>query len=458
MLAERKHMGSYAQCWLDDLFVGSSKNDIDTNLISLFRPADKRILSSPIHNLPPHLEHYRESIEKDSDLRIVFYETSVDVVRDRLDVLGYDLSTAKQAFQEWINEERKRSIEMMEELQQRDSSHRDLMDAHYRSEVEILSELSPESWIQGLKTIRSSGLKTNYYGRYEGPYENTSIGYMLSHEWYGFPGWDFIVPLRLAIEACKSGKSLIYDVTDLIWSEYFDYQEDFVEYGLSVSASEYSSNAKTIVLTEGKNDAWVLKESMNILFPYLEDYFSFLDFEGTGFGGGVGNLANVVKVFAGAGIVNNVVALFDNDTAAAAACKSLDRINMPANIAVRRLPKLELLKSYPTVGPSGKVELDVNGIAASIELYFGEDVLKINGDKLTPIQWTGYDRALDRYQGEVLDKDQLQNRFRHKLRNQSGSPGQEWDGLRAVFQVIFQAFVEKNRRAICKRPTEYCER
>ena len=177
-------MGSNAQCWLDDLFVGSSKNDIDTELISLFRPQDKIVRSSPIRDLPSYLEHYRESLDDDPELKVVYYEAPIDVVRDRLDILGYDLATTKEAFRAWISEERNRAMEMADEWQEKDSEPRDIMANHYRKECDILSALSPEIWIEGLKEIRASGLKTNYYGRYEGPHEDTAIGYMLSNDWY----------------------------------------------------------------------------------------------------------------------------------------------------------------------------------------------------------------------------------------------------------------------------------
>ena len=451
-------MGSNAQCWLDDLFVGSSKNDIDTELISLFRPQDKIVRSSPIRDLPSYLEHYRESLDDDPELKVVYYEAPIDVVRDRLDILGYDLATTKEAFRAWISEERNRAMEMADEWQEKDSEPRDIMANHYRKECDILSALSPEIWIEGLKEIRASGLKTNYYGRYEGPHEDTAIGYMLSNDWYGYPGYDLFVPLRLAIEACENGRKLIYDMTDLVWSEYFDYDEDFVEYGIGISASEYSSKSKTIVLTEGKTDAWILDESLSLLFPHLKDYFSFLDFESTGFGGGVGNLSNVVKAFAGTGIVNNVIALFDNDTAAATACKWLQNIPMPPNIAILHLPELELLRNYPTIGPSGSVNLDVNGIAASIELYLGEDVLRIDGKSLVPIQWTGYDKSAKKYQGEVLEKALLHARFRDKLARALNGKESDWQGLRAVFHLLFTSFSDKNRRTICKRASEYYAR
>lgn len=448
-------MGSYAQCWLDDLFVGSSKDDIDTDLISLFRPQDKIVLSAPIGNLPSHLAHYRESIDEDPELKIVYYETPVNVVRDRLNLLGYDLATTKEAFGVWITEERNRALDMAEKYKEKDTTSPVAMEDHYRKEYEILSSLSPELWIENLKEIHAAGLKTNYYGRYEGPHEDTAIGYMLSNDWYGYPGYDMFVPLRLSIEAFDSGRKLVYDLTDLVWSGYFDYEEDFVEYGLGISTSEYSSKAKTIVLTEGKTDAWILSESLSLLYPHLKDYFSFLDFESTGYGGGVGNLSNVVKAFAGAGIVNNVIALFDNDTAAASACKSLEKLSMPANIAVLHLPALELLKHYPTIGPSGSVFLDVNGVAASIELYLGEDVLRIDGKDLVPIQWTGYMKEAGRYQGEVLEKALLQNRFKDKLARARNGEAFDWQGLQTVFQLLFTAFLERNRRMICKMASEY---
>jgi hypothetical protein len=67
------------------------------------------------------------------------------------------------------------------------------------------------------------------------------------------------------------------------------------------------------------------------------------------------------------------------------------------------LPPLDSLTAYPTIGPSGRADMDINGLAASVELYLGEDVLT-DGEGLCQVQWTGYDTALRQYQGQVLDK------------------------------------------------------
>lgn len=448
-------MGSYAHCWLDDLLVGSNKNELDKDLISLFRESDKVIMQAPVAELPHALESYRESLEDDDELLLVFYKVPVHQARDRLAILGYDLKTAEAAFREWVDLERVHLEEMLAERERKSSDVSESLARSYRDDIDVLSKLTPDTWRSALSDIRESDLRPNYWGRYEGPHANSTQGYLLSNEWYGFPGYDLFVPLRLAMELFKDSDSLVYDVTDLIWSEYYEPDENLVEFGIQVPAEEYNFTTKTVVLTEGKTDAWILKRSLALLYPHLQDYYSFLDFDGTKFGGGVGNLVNAVKAFAGSGIANDVVALFDNDTAARAALKSLDISSLPTNISIRLLPELETLRSYPTIGPSGSVKMDVNGIASSIELYLGDDVLQLDDEESASIQWTGYDKGLKAYQGEVLDKSALHSRFETKLLNQNETPGREWDNLRAVFAVIFDAFREKKRKLICSRPSDY---
>jgi len=96
-------------------------------------------------------------------------------------------------------------------------------------------------------------------------------------------------------------------------------------------------------------------------------------------------LANIVRAFAGAGILNRMIALFDNDTAAEAAIASLAHIDLPANLIIRQLPAIDVARSYPTLGPSGMTRMDVNGLAGSIELYLGTDVLRDEGGNLKPV-------------------------------------------------------------------------
>lgn len=475
-----RSVGSYAECWLGDLLVASTKNDVDPGLMRLFRQSDKKILPLESVDAPAQLKRRFEYRNEDIDLdevgeepELIYYIAPVAVVKDRLNVLGYTVETARHAFAEGLGGQRTQTNEWRKAQEAEEPSEvRDLMLDSYRSEQKVLSELSADVWLTTMKEILSGGVdvpgddpaspvrSTEVTGRewYEGPLEGTLPGYMLSREWFAFPGPDSTAALRLALEVYPEADHLIYDVTDLVWSEYAARDDDFVEYTTDVSIEEIQSMAKMILLTEGSSDATILQSSLQLLYPHLADYYSFMEFDAVRAGGGAGNLANLVKAFAGAGVMNKTIALFDNDTAAAVAVKALAAIDLPPHIAVRMLPDLESLTAYPTIGPSGGVDMDVNGLAASIELYLGGDVLT-DGGKLRPVQWTGYEGGMKRYQGEVLDKGKIQNRFREKLERARASgastSGPEWDGLKAIFGCVFAAFHDLDRLRIVESTRDY---
>ena len=142
------------------------------------------------------------------------------------------------------------------------------------------------------------------------------------------------------------------------------------------------------MLTEGRSDSRILARSLKLLIPEFAHYFTFMDFEGARVAGGAEASIGIVKAFAGAGISNRIVAIFDNDTAAAAALKQLRYVDLPANMVAVRMPEIEFLRDYPTIGPTGA---DENGrqrrIAGSIQLYLGRDLLADDSGECLPIQW-----------------------------------------------------------------------
>jgi hypothetical protein len=88
--------------------------------------------------------------------------------------------------------------------------------------------------------------------------------------------------------------------------------------------------------------------------------------------------------------------------------------------------------------------MDINGLAGSLELYFGLDVLRDGDGNLSPVQWRGYVDGVKRYQGEILDKARLQARFREKLRSCREEPrlieSTDWEGMRAILDRLRSAF------------------
>ena len=160
-------------------------------------------------------------------------------------------------------------------------------------------------------------------------------------------------------------------------------------------------------------------------------------------------------VFAAASVEHRILALFDNDAAAKDVLRILKTNTLPENIKFCQYPDLAIAENYPTIGPSGRDRMNVNGLAGSIELYLGRDVLENGNGEFIPVQWTGYQRGVDAYQGEVLDKKKIQDRFSEKLKVCERSPGKigtfDWDGIRAILDMMRAAFHSLGRSVDSKR-------
>jgi hypothetical protein len=236
---------------------------------------------------------------------------------------------------------------------------------------------------------------------------------------------------------------ILQDITDLVHGGYYGTDEAVCEISIQELTEGYPVNEKIIILTEGSVDKLVLEKSLELLYPHLSGYYSFMDFGISNAPGSAGSLVNTIKAFVGSGITNRVVAIFDNDTAAYVAIRGLRKTSVPPNIKVINYPNTELAKSYPTLGPSGVSNLDINGLACSVELYFGVDVLTLGG-QLIPIHWKGYDVSVDQYQGEIIRKQELQDAFFDKLskcvadRTLIGTT--DWSGIELILSEIFRAF------------------
>jgi hypothetical protein len=440
-------MGSYAECWLESLYIGSTKNDFDYGLMQLFRASDKRVHRSAAKDLPRPIHQWANYLEDPKEkIAVVYYTAPAYLIKDRLELKGYTLSTAKRAFMKRMRaEQREYSNEVIEGMEE-----------YYENRANLLKGLDVDQWLATLRHIKEVGLGIPHaspeYKRIV-----TLEEFMLQTDWYGFPGMDLNVPLRLALETCTAKDNFIYDLTDLVSQEYFDQDEDFVALASEFTAGEYGSRSKIIILTEGRSDGWILAESMKLLYPHLSDYYTFMDFEAARIEGGASQLAKIVKSFAGAGIVNKVIAIFDNDTAGEEAIRSLRQIKLPGNLCVLKLPDFKLLRKYPTIGPSGPRNMNVNGLAASIELYLGDDVLR-EGGNLTPVHWSAYNPVIGKYQGGVLEKDKIHKRFKEKVARQKNctnlTQDQNWSGLCAIMCSIFSAFHHFDKKLILAEQLE----
>ena len=151
-------------------------------------------------------------------------------------------------------------------------------------------------------------------------------------------------------------------------------------------------------------------------------------------------LVSQIKSLIGAGVANRVIALFDYDTAGTKELNKLKHVQLPLNYKIFHYPELPLACDYPTTGPTGINNDNINGLACSIELYLGSDALK-NGDTYIPIQWKGYDSKLKKYHGEITKKCDIQKYYFQKLKvcekDNQNLDNYDWSGIKLILNTIF---------------------
>ena len=324
---------------------------------------------------------------------------------------------------------------------------------HYDDLMDTMRSLTIEDWHIAMQRIREENLGRLTWDEAQSKFSQQPVlRYMLNytHGKYGFPGYDPRPFIRLAIDKAPAQDEVSYDLTEFVLGEvYGESADDVIAEAEMLMQTDFLEAHRVIVLTEGRSDIEFLERSLRILYPHLADYFHFFDF--TRNEGGAGRLVSLVRAFAAADVRHRILAMFDNDTGAREALVNFDTSSLPDNIAVAHFPNLSLAKSYPTLGPTGETEMDINGLAGSLEMYLGKDVLEDEDGILTPVQWTGYSPKMNTYQGEVLGKGAIQEKFRQKLNACEARPENieyyDWEGIRAIVDVMRTAFGEIGTRA-----------
>lgn len=425
-----------------------SVGDIDPIIMTIFRESDRRVFERRIAERNRLVWGIDElDLSDENEMEIVYeYANTVANIRQRLDVMGFSLRRVREEFYKVLAED---SVSHESQINRFVASSKKTDDAywqHLRIRGQLLNESSFEDWIAAFREIVSK--KLIWTGKHHDSQlsRNPLVQYILEESRdfiFNYPCRDFRCFLRFLTEVCADNDLVVQDITDNIATGHYNTNDAVCDMALKELIGDYPINERILILTEGSTDKFVLERSLKILYPHLYEYFSFMDFGLANASGGASSLVAVIKAFIGSGINNRTMALFDNDTAARAARKGLAKTPVPNNIRIIEYPNLEFAKNYPTIGPNGISELDINGLACSIELYFGIDVLTQNGE-LTPVQWKGYDESLRQYQGEVNNKRILQDLFFEKCSKCIADPSliakMDWESMRLLLQTLFMAF------------------
>jgi hypothetical protein len=414
-------MGSYCTLSVSNYEILSMKSQADPIIMTVFRDSDRRSYSSWDNDYPEDLDDVEETYE---------YAATARMCIERLEVMGFTLQKAKADFES--------GVEGWSEYG-RDYPLFGIPDDYCFSE-----------WMSAFSKIGERKLSRSNYRDAVDRETQPTIHYMMSHDncdgdfWFGFPYSDLRFVLRAILESLHSDCEVVLGYTDLVHGGYCSPDDELCGLAINELGNQYVINDRIVLLTEGSTDSLILEASLKLLYPHLREYYSFMDFGAAKAPGGSGVLTNTVRAFIGSGIRNRMIALFDNDTAGRSAMKQLVALSLPDNMKIMRLPDIPIARNYPTIGPQGLVVMDVNGLACSIEMYLGTEVLTLPSGQLAPVQWRGLDTALKEYQGEVMDKESLQSRFRKVVAEQHRNPllveQHDWKDMRAILEMIFAAF------------------
>lgn len=431
-------MSHYADLLVDGYSIWVMRNVADPFVMELFDKAERKA--------------YIKDVEDGGEIlkeKVFEYQSTVANFMRRLEIMGHTIEAAKAAFEEGIkaiHQEMELSIVEEEIFSKFDFNlwkqcmhiivENKLYDWNIDKELpklNIPASLHPYIlFIFGKYVFEESGLIPEYY--YVGSFQ---LGFSIFWSQSNYSPHATVHDLfRAILEIFDPSTSVTFDYTSLIyWGTYSDDEDITIE------------PTKIIVLTEGSTDREFLEKTLSILHPDLSKFYYFLDFHSSNLQGGASSLVQIIKGFIGASIQNQMIAVFDNDTAARDALRSLNTVKLPENIRVITLPHFSLAESYPTIGPQGDIQVDINGLACSIEIYLGRTVLEDDEGNLSPIQWMGYNRSLNQYNGEIIAKREVQSKYRELIRNvengQINMDNVDWSGMEKIFSSLFSAFQKK---------------
>ena len=170
-----------------------------------------------------------------------------------------------------------------------------------------------------------------------------------------------------------------------------------------------SDEQKILIVTEGSSDSFIIKKTIDTLYPEICDFFNFIDMQENYPFTGTGNLYNFCCGLMKIGVLNQIIVLFDNDVAGNEKYEKLVKMPHMKNLLIAKLPYLTSFENIDTIGPQGVSVSNINGVAVAIECF-----LDLNSCERTPlVRWTNFVDKAEKYQGALIAKDEYVRSFKN---------------------------------------------
>lgn len=411
-------MGSYTELTINSYPIHSSKSYIP-NISCIFCESDKKVFDRKVSERNKIIWG---NIEEDDVETAYEYQTTVEIAIERLEILGYSLSKTKKDFIE------SKSKEVQEQNDFLEFPDEHSMNEFYTDKIRLLQSSSFEDFKKAFIELRVK--KVPYYTTDKDYSISDLAKYLVDDGWVlNFPCSDFGFYYRAYLESCDKNALVIQDITEVVNAGYYNPEEEVI-------TPIMKTQEKITILTEGPSDITILSKSIKLLYPHLFDYYNFKDFKVSNAQGSAHQLFLEVKALIAINHKENIIALFDNDGEGLKWFNELKKINIPKNFVVLVYPNIALLETYPTIENESK---NLNGIAGSIEMYLGKDILK-EKEGFIPVEINSQNTL----HGVVKYKDNLQKKYYKKIKKcnskTSSIDDYNWDEMKLLLREIFEAF------------------
>lgn len=383
-------MGTMITLGIGCMEIDWGKNSTYTDHSVLFTPSDVKPIPYYYVNSDSN-ELYTEMKEG--------YSRKLSKIKRRLDLLGYSLARIKDMYIEHVKEHEEYGYEI-------------------KVSFELFYDIIKSLYIPNFNTAKSSVeyVENGYdFGEYVKKCILTDIqikekiisAYGSNNEYerlesdlaYFMESINPYITLRILSENPNNND---YDV---YWSFADVVENEWVKRETIVK--ELEEDKKILIVTEGSSDSYILQRTINCLYPDIADFFHFVDMKDNYPFTGVGNLYNFCMGLCRIKIKNNVIVIFDNDTAGVEKYKKSLLLEKRNTFLITKLPDYSEFSNINTIGPQGETIEDINGRAVAIECFLDFGSI----EEQPCVRWSMYNKNEKQYQGELICKDDYVKAF-----------------------------------------------
>lgn len=411
-------MESLINLGINKMEINWSKNNRITNFSSIFQEGDFE------QNIPYYnVEEIDDNIYEERVIYKKGARKTLRLIKERLNLLGYDLISVENKYNEMLKE-----FEFYMKKQ---------LNLTFEEFLNFIKSLD----IEKINNVISSA--DNSENGYDLGEYFTKV--LLEDEEFSSKMKEdikkdkyFVSDFFENIEPYIILRILAENENNLDYYVYWCYSDDIESRMLTEDdvVGKLEDKNKILIVTEGKSDSFVIKKTLENLYPNICDFFEFIDMKENYPFTGTGNLVRFCQGLCKINIQNNIIILFDNDTEGLESYEKVKSIVKPDNLLICVLPICEEFDNVETVGPFGNKFVNINKKAVAIECFLDFDSVSF-----APIvRWSSFNPNMKEYQGALENKDEYVRAFK-SANLKDGSYNCE--KLRKLIDYIIKSWIER---------------